>query len=458
MPNYIFAPRFSIRLRKGIDSSPPIASARDERKRRLHRFTCALPASLLVGTALTTPLPAQTEIPTEGPVTFERAFRIAVERSPQAQLLEARLEALEGEIDQALLKPNPVVGAELENVLGTGEFEGVNNAELTVGISQLFERREKRQARARLAESRQELLRWDYEETLSELRLETLHAFSAALVAQQNVELQADLLELARASEAEVERRAEAATASAIELSQARLATSRQRFQLGQAQRRLAEAKTALAALWSAPSAADFQLQGELELDPALPSLEELVELVDQAPSLARFEAERQVQRAAVEREQAEAQTDFELFGGVKYLGEGGDDAAFVLGVDIPWKIRDRNQGNIRSARAALQIVEARRRLAYRDAVAALAVAYREYKGAIEEWQTLSQQLLPAAEETLEETQEGYEQGAITLLNVLEARRALFEIRSEMLDATQLYLTAQATIEQLTSPTPQAQQ
>lgn len=454
MPKHNFAPRHSVRLQKGTDPTNPIGAEASDRF-RLRLLKRAFVATLCAGTPVLWQPPAQAQISDEEPITFERAYQIAVERSPQAQLLEAQLEALEGQVDQAKLRPNPVVGAELENVLGTRAFEGVDSAELTVGISQLFERREKRLARTQLAESRKELLRWDYEEALAALRSETLHAFSNTLVAQQNVELQADLLDLAHASEAEVERRAEAATASAIELSQARLATRRQRFQLGQAQRRLAQAKTALAALWNEPAAADFQLEGELNLHPTLPTLDELVGLVDQAPSLARFEAERQAQRAAVEKEQADAKTDFELFGGIKYLGEGDDDAAFVLGIDVPWKIRDRNQGNIRSARAGLQILEARRRLARRDAVAELAIAYRELAGALEEWETLSEQLLPAAEATLAETQDGYERGIITLLNVLDARSSLFEIRSEMLDATQLYLSAQATIERLTSPNPQ---
>ena len=54
------------------------------------------------------------------PVTFEQAFGLALERSPRAQLLEAQQEAAEGQIEQAGYKPNPTVGAEMENVLGTG--------------------------------------------------------------------------------------------------------------------------------------------------------------------------------------------------------------------------------------------------------------------------------------------------------------------------------------------------
>ena len=384
------------------------------------------------------------------PVTFERAYRIALERSPRAQLLEAQLEALEGRIEQAGLAPNPTVGADLENVLGTGGFEGVDRMELTIGISQVLERGEKRRRRAALAEKGKALFRWKYEEERAALRHEVRRGFLRALIAQQNVALQEDLLELAQSSESEVRRRAEVATASSVELSQARLATRRQAFERDRARLGLQQARTALAALWNEPQAGAFELVGSLDLDTNLPDLSELSSLIDTAPSVARFQAEKESQEAVVELERAEAKGDVELFGGVKYLREGSGDAAFVVGFEVPWRIRNRNQGNIRAAIAGLSVVESQRQLARRDALASLTVSYGELRGALDEWIGLKEQLLPSAQDALAETQEGYEQGMITLLNVLDARRALFEIRAEMLDATGRYLDAQATIERLT--------
>lgn len=456
MPKNSFVPINTLRSVKKIEAVEHLDDATSDLRKPVFRFPrTALTGACVLALALPSAW-AQKAIENGEPITFAQAHQIAVERSPRAQLLEAQLEAAEGQIEQAQLRPNPTIGAELDNVLGTGELSGVDGAELTMGISQLLERREKRRSRADLARESKELFRWDYEEAVASLRYEVKQTFSQALLAQENVALQKELLELANESEVEVERRASAAKASAIELSQAKLATSRQRYAISTAERHLTEAKTQLAAIWNEPTATDFQLEGTVQIDPDLLPLSEFLNLIDYTPNIARFQSERQVQEAAIRLEQAEAKGDVEVFGGVKYLRGASDEGAFVVGVDIPWLIRNRNQGNIRSARAGLRVVEAQRQLAHRDATAALTVAYREMSSALEEWKALSEILLPAATATVEETKSGYEKGLITLLNVLEARKDLFEIRSEMLDATQRYLSAQIEIEKLTTPSASA--
>ena len=274
--------------------------------------------------------------------------------------------------------------------------------------------------------------------------------FSRVLVAQQNVALQFELLELAKESEAEVERRAEAARASSIEVSQAKLATSQQSFQLNSSKRQLKEAKVFLSALWNMPNFSEYRLAGQLELDTSLPDLSALQSLIETSPLIARYQAEREVQEAAVELEKAQSKADYELFGGARYLREGGGDAAFVLGIEIPWQIRNKNQGNIRSAIAGLRVVDSQRRIVHRNAITALSIAYSELANSLDEWKNLKEDLLPSAEAALAETETGYEQGISLYLNVLEARRALFEIRTSMLESTDRYLAAQAKIEQLT--------
>lgn len=449
MPNYIFVSKRQLHLRTIADPNRKKrkAAAGDSH----HLLSKAATAALCLAFSVANVKFAHAQFEDGETLTLNQALELAVERSPRAQLLEAQLESIEGQIDQSLIKPNPSVGAELENVLGTGELSGVDAAELTVGISQLLERREKREKRAEAASTAKELLRWDFEEALAELRSEVRNAYYQAVLAQESVLLQNELLEIASSSQAEVKRRADAAKASSIEVSQARLAVDRQRFEITRAERELRAAKTRLAAVLYESAPGNFLLEGTVELEADLPEFNELAKLLDHSPTLARFDAERVAQEAVVELEIAESKGDMEVFGGVKYAREGGDDAAFVVGIDIPWQIRNPNAGNIRSARAGLLAVEAKRRIAKRDALTALSQSYANLKNAYDEWHGLTTSLLPAAESTVEATQSGYQQGLVTLLSVLEARTHLFEIRSEMLEATQRYLEAQTEIARLTA-------
>lgn len=396
--------------------------------------------------------PLQAGIDWNQPITFERAYQIALAHTPVVALLAAELEVAEGRLEQAGLKPNPSVGAEVENVLGTGPYDGLDRAEVTLGISQLIERGQKRQRREDLAARSKEVLQWNFEEAVARLRYEVRQAFSHGLIAQRNVALQVELLELSRESEVEMGRLADAARASAIELSQARLATRRQAYRVQSAKRELREARAALTAFWNGINPAEFELTGELALVSALPSFESLKGHLETTPALARYQAEKAVQEARVELERARSHRDVEVFAGARYLNEDGGNGALTFGIDIPWQLRDRNQGNIRSALAGLRVVESRQALRRQELAGDLLIAYQGITSALEERTSLESDLLPSAEATLVETREGYRSGLVSYLGVLGARKTLFEIRIAMLDATQRYLKAQNEIERLTRP------
>jgi len=344
------------------------------------------------------------------------------------------------------------VAGEVENFLGSGPYSGLDQTEVTLGLSLVIERGRKRQRREELAVRSKDLLQWDYEEAVMDLRYNLRRAFSHALIAQQNVVLQEELLELSRESEIEVERLAEAARSSAIELSHARLATRGQVFQLESAQRELTEKRAALAAHWGGPNPDEFELQGELTLASDLPPFESLREQLVRTPALGRYQAEKAVQEASVELAQARAHEDVEVFAGARYFNQSGGNGALVFGIEIPWQLRDRNQGNIKSALAGLRVVESRQELMRRKLEGRLRVAYQQLGSALEERTSLETDLLPSAEEMLGETLEGYRNGLINYLGVLEARKTLFEIRIAMLDTTRRYLEAENTLEHLTRP------
>ncbi len=408
-----------------------------------------------IGIALLVLLPTsllRAEIDWSQPIDLERAYQIALSSNPVTSLLEAEMEAADGQLEQAGLKPNPNVVAEVENFLGTGPLSGFDRAEITLGLAQLIERGQKRQRRETFAERSKELLQWELKEAVALLRLDIRQAFYHALIAQQDVALQEELLELARESEVEMIRLSDAARTSAVELSQARLATRRQAFLVETARRDLNEARAALTAYWSVPHPEYYELAGELILESDLPAFETLEGLLEQTPALARFEAEKAVQEASVGLAQAAAHNDITVFAGARYLNENSGDGALVLGVEFPWQLHDRNQGNIRSARAGLRVVASRYEIRRQKLTGDLRVAYQEITNALEERSGLEEDLLPSAEAMLEETRVGYRSGLVRYLDVLGARRTLFEIRIAILDATRRFFQAQNRIEYLTRP------
>jgi cobalt-zinc-cadmium efflux system outer membrane protein len=386
------------------------------------------------------------------PVNLETALERAIQNDPALRGYDTTVEAAEGQVEQAGLRPNPVVGVEIENFLGSGPFRDVEGTEVTLGVTQLIETAGKRAKRTELARTEQALVGWERELRLATIESEVRTAFTEALVAQTALELRKEQLSLAERSREETARLVAAARSNQVELTRAELAVRQQQFAVNQAERALTAERARLAAFWSESLDTDFSVVGSVELEAGLPELGQLIALLPRSAYLAQYEGHRLNREAALKLEEARATPDFEVFGGGRYFNEASGESAFLVGVEIPWPIFDRNQGNIRTARARVRAVEYEKAAARRELTVALTDAYQELVAAHEEAQSVQNDLLPAAEQTLAETEDGYERGQFTLLSVLESRGTLFEIRETYLDALSRYASAQARIEALTRP------
>lgn len=395
----------------------------------------------------------QGQLDFEEPVTLSTALELALKRDPRLYLNEAAAEAAEGQIDQAGVRPNPVVGAEVENVLGTGPFKGVQSLEVTLGVRQLIETANKRARRTALARSERELVDWEREFLIAEIEADVRRAFTEALLWRESVALRQEQLALAERSEDETARLVEAARSSQVELTRAGLAVRQARFALQRAERDRDAALDALAAIWGLAPAPAFDVEGDLVLEDSPPALNELLGLLPKTATLERFDAVSRSREAELKLERARANPDVELFAGARYSNEGNGDGGFVVGVEIPWPLFDKNEGNIRSARARVRAVEHERESARRDLIRQLGSAYRLLASAYQEAKAVETELFPAAEETLNEMEAGYTRGQFSQLAVLESRRTLLEVREAYLDALTSYAEAKTEIEALTRPT-----
>ncbi len=385
-------------------------------------------------------------------ISYATALERAIDGNPRLYLNASEAEAAEGQIEQADLPPNPVVGFEAENFLGTGPITGVQGLELTLGISQVIETADKRQHRTNLARKERALVDWQREVLLTELEAAVRAAFVDVLLAQDSVDLRKEQLALAQESEGETSRLVEAARSPQVELTRATLAVRQQQFSLDKAQRDLATTKTVLASLWGLGAEQSFAVEGYVTLEPELPDFTALASRLPSTAQLAQYEALLKSREAALDLEKARAVPDVEVFAGGRYYNEDSGNFGFVAGFNIPWPLFDRNQGNIRTARAQVRAAEYERESVRREMLIRLNSAYQALASAHAEALAVQRDLLPSAEQTLADTNTGYERGQYTQLAVLESREALFEVREAYLDALQRYATAQAAIEALTRP------
>ena len=81
----------------------------------------------------------------------------------QLQSYPYELRASEALTLQAGIRPNPKLSLSIENILGSGDRKGLDNAEVTLALSQLIELGDKRQRRIDLAQAEQQQQLTQYE-------------------------------------------------------------------------------------------------------------------------------------------------------------------------------------------------------------------------------------------------------------------------------------------------------
>jgi outer membrane protein, heavy metal efflux system len=393
------------------------------------------------------PITAPPETPTDV-LTLRQALALALVQNPELSAFSWEVRAAEARTLQAGLRPNPELGLEVENVAGTGALRGRRSAETTLRLSQVIELGGKRTMRLRVAALERDLATWDYETKRVEVLTAVAQAFVEVLRAQERLETEKDLVQLAAQVLATVAERVSAGKVSPVEETKAGVALSTSRVALERARRELVATKQRLVATWGSSTPTFQKVEGAFETVATPPSAEALAERILDNPDVARWGTELQQRQAAVDLAEAQKVPDLTAGGGVRYLNEAAA-AALVFAFSVPLPVVNRNQGVILEAHHRLAKAGEERRAAVVRVRAALATAYATLTAAFAEATTLREESIPGARRVFEATSEGYRQGKFSLLDVLDAQRTLFEAKEQYIEALATYHKAVAEAERL---------
>ncbi|NIA15577.1 MAG: TolC family protein [Nitrospiraceae bacterium] len=468
-------------------------------------------AFAFTATALATTTAAPPEVsPTldaEGNLSLRAAVEAALEGNPDLAAFAWDVRATDARVLQAGLRPNPELSLEIEDIrwrpgptqttktrsLGIamptttptvswsadrerGARSGFSESEFTLSVSQVIELGGKRARRVALAKREKELVLWDYEAARADVITETARAFVGVLAAQERLVLQDELVVLAEAVARTTSLRVELGEAPPLEANRADVALTTTRVGQQQAALELAAAHARLAATWGSREVAFERAVGRLDELVAVPPVSELAQAIGANPDVARWTAEMAQRDARIALERSRRVPDPNVSLGFRSTGlaEGRSsgfsadtagaigwsrarsgynsdrDNSLVVEFSIPIPIFDRNQGSIAEAEHMASKASAQRRGTELAVHTALVELREAAAAALVEAVALRDDALPMATDTFEKTQQGYRQGKFAYLNVLDAQRTLFELRTAYLDALSQYNNAVTGIERLT--------
>ena len=355
------------------------------------------------------------------PSTLEEFVAFAERSHPKLRAARAAVEASRGKAVQARLYPNPMLAAGSPQIAGAdSQWNGFASQDIvTAGKLRLAQQaalREVQKAEYELIRARFDVLR------------DVRQSFYGLLVAQRRVEIYTQLLDIANRSYEignELAKAGEGTKADVLfwsierDRADVRLLNSTVFIETGRRQ---------LAAAVGLPRADVGAIEADLFQQLPAFDLKMLQEAVVQRNALPRA-AEADIARAqwALERSVVEPIPNVNLLGGYQRQVDFPPQEQGLLQVMVEVPLFDRNQGNIRSARADIASSRATLRTIELDLATQTAQIVANYRTAQRLVSWYEEFILPKARETVQLTQQLYARGEVTFLSLLQAQRILTE-------------------------------
>jgi cobalt-zinc-cadmium efflux system outer membrane protein len=388
------------------------------------------------------------------PLTLERAVAAALKTNPELRSFAFELRALNARLRQADLRPAPSISVQLENALGTGETSGFKSAEMTLALSQVIELGGKRDARRNAAQAARSSADIDQQARQLDVLADVTRRVIAVVAQQERLRLAGVARSLAEQTVAGSDRRVQAAKSPHVELDRARISLDHATLAERRAVADLQAARQQLAATWgeSTPTLEGQgfgQVRADLFAVPTVGDFAALTARLNANPDFQRFNSEARLRDAQLRLAATLRKPDLSLSGGVRRL-QGTRDQALVLSVSVPLFAGRRAESFVDEARARREQVDSQRQAARTRVEATLYELHQALQQAVLEAHALQKDMMPRAQEALQETQYAYDRGRYSYLELIDAQHEFLAIQSDLIDAATNAHQLRAEIERLT--------
>jgi cobalt-zinc-cadmium efflux system outer membrane protein len=372
----------------------------------------------------------ETAIPTSDSLPLEAVLNLVGQANPGLKAIQKQVEAMDGLVNQAGLRPNPELEIEFEEV--GWDAPGFDESEIGIVLSQEFELWGKRKNRKKLAKS--ELAATEFESIVSgfELRAMTMENFYTLVNTQKQVVLARQANEIAEAIASTTKTRIEKGAGLSAELLLAELEHEQTKLELDRANSQLHIAKRNLASMWKGDESR--LIVAEPKLDKSIISrITGLQPFVKNNREAAALEHESKILKSQLSVEKSEGKPNLTFSGGVKRL-QADDSNSFVLALGIPLSIFNRNQGTVYSLRTQSEAIKLAKEQAQLNAEAEFLSLEQNLRQLLSRYNSIDTLLLPLSEKAYRSLDEAYKLGRIPYSTLLESQRSLVDLRFEIND------------------------
>ena len=362
------------------------------------------------------------------------AFKKALQNNPTYIAALADIDAADGRRQQASLSPNPNALFEIENFAGKNEQEGFDGAELTLGIEQTIEIGGKQKKRTNVASYTYKITQEQAKMQALSLLAETEYTFIRVAVAEERMKLADKRLALADKTHEIVKKRIGAAKAADIQHTKADIEQAAAKIEKRRTEKELITAQNDLARMLGIMDASSITVGTDLSSLPSLVKRQGLIEALKNTPQSQSLEYLKMQVQSSLDLAQSQAIPDPTFGLGVRRFNEN-DSTALVASISFPIPVFNRNQGNIKEAKANVVKADAESYASELSLRQSAIQAWENLSSALEETSHYQNEIIPSAKKAYTQADEGYARGAFTFLDLLYAQRTLYEVQESRLDS-----------------------
>jgi cobalt-zinc-cadmium efflux system outer membrane protein len=374
-------------------------------------------ASVLAVTGSSLPAGAQA-------LSLARAREMVLASHPGLEALSEDLAAAEAAVDQASAFENP----ELE--VATEDW---GRSEVEVGVNMPIPLWGTRGAAIDMARGEAEIARLTLESDRLVIEAELIRRFTSVLSARERLAIVDSLAGLSAEGIDAVRRMVEAGAAMEVDLVRAELEGEELLLERSELDLALENEQVRLAELWGDTEFRFEGVSGSLDAAFEIPRLPVLAKAMQEHPAWRLPDAEVGLTQAEIDEARAERWPEVALSAG--YLQNTEDDeGAPLAGVSISLPIFDRKGSEIASREHYMAAAQRRADLDRLERTTALTTLHSEMGGSRGRLTAFSGEMLAKAARIHTDLQDFYSRGRTGILDVLEARGHLLEVRMRVVD------------------------
>ncbi|MFZ6773325.1 TolC family protein [Undibacterium sp. SXout7W] len=366
-------------------------------------------------------------------LTLPQSIQLALQNNHDLQLSRLAAKAADASVTIASAAPNPTLTIQTASInpkqgIGAGQLRD-KAVDSTFRIDQLIERGGKRELRISNASHLEQASRYDVLDTQRQLQIAVSAAYVDLLAAQHKLRISQENKELFRLTLTAADKRKKAGDIAGADVARVRIDALRAENDAKQAAVDFLRAQTALSYLIGIPVAPDAIRAADAWTDTDIQQMDIAIEDIIQRRSDVQA-AKARVKAAISAKQLALAARTRDVSVGVQYehypvsqsnqLGSGN---SYGVAIQIPLFTRYEFQGEIRVAEVALNAAEENVNKVIDSARAEFQVALATAKSSQEQVNRFRQELIPAARTSAEAAEFAFKNGAIAVMDVLDARR-----------------------------------